>query len=76
MLLQPGSVHRYSVSWLLGLDGKSLSELGGLERDAGVVASRVGANWNEKSKEKLSEGEGSGAAKLRSDEKEETVLLS
>ncbi len=44
LLLQPGSVHRYSGFWLLGLDGESLSELGGPETDAGVVASGVGVN--------------------------------
>ena len=76
LLLQSGSLHRYSGCWLLGLDGESLSELDGLRRDAGVVGSGVGANWNGLSKEKLSEGEGSGATKLRSEEKDEKVLLS
>lgn len=76
MLLQSGSVHRYSGFWLLGLDGESLSELGGLRRDVGVVASGVGDNGNAKSKKKLSDGEGSGAAKLKSDEKDERALLS
>ena len=41
-----------------------------------MVGSGLAANWNGKSKEKLSGGEGSGAAKLRSEKKDEMVLLS